>query len=173
MVASGFCSGWGAFARGRGTSANSSSRNAAKILRRFGPTGRNGRSNPGSSTLRHLIMASLKTFSLRHPSKVSERRGECERWIPRRPELGNTRCMDSGRATENERRDLGRTEGVAASRSGVDFLFDELFDPLRSARVILIQIFEDGLAVGECPPRVADPHIPWRLSAAATTSSGT
>src|SRR2546423_2566998 len=60
--------------------------------------------------------------------------------------------------------------GMAQTR---DLLLDEAFDPSYGLGVELIEVIKNRLAVSERARRIADPHIPWRLSDAATTSSGT
>src|SRR3954447_22654656 len=66
-------------------------------------------------------------------------------------------------------------DASASRRIGqrVDLVFEEGFDSLRGPMIVLIEVFEDCLAVGESALRVSNPHMPWSLSAAATTSSGT
>ena len=182
-----------AFLRGRETSAISPSRNAAKILRRFVPTGRRGRSKPGSSISPHLIMA-MDPMAVRHATHRS-------------PKLQYTPCakaqplvfaacprFPSGMTNMNDRNPIGLNAiidnvGVSADPKGVntkvfddpraprrisqgtDLVFDEGFDLPRGAMFILIQIFKDRFSVCECAPGVPDFHMPWRLSAAATSSS--
>ena len=48
------------------------------------------------------------------------------------------------------------------------FLYESL-DLVCRTRVPPVQELVDGLAIGECACRVANPHMPWRLSDSATT----
>lgn len=80
--------------------------------------------------------------------------------VPPEPEGVDTEVLDDPRAPWRV------TEAV-------DLGLDERLDVPRRSRVLLIEVFEDRLAVSECALRIADSQMPWRLFAAATTSSGT